>query len=123
MLGAGSNCQHNLGRVERRKNDGLIRRTKLSLKGYSGIENLKSLLRELVVNVVCNYAVLRSLALGVGLFVANKYVVAFLFLRQGKNLLLYAVNFLCLLLVQNTLADVGIFYGRFVVVVGNNRVV
>ena len=78
-------------------------------------------MRELIINIICNNAILRSVPIGISLLVADENVVGFFFLSEGKDFLLNSVNLLCLLLIKRTLVYVSIFNGCLVVVVGNDR--
>ncbi len=57
------------------------------------IEDLEALLRQLIVNIVGNHAILRALSVCVGFLIADEYVEGLFVFDDSKNILLDTVNF------------------------------
>ena len=91
-LGLGSQHDHYLRTIQRCKDIGFISRAELIFKGDAGKENFKSLLGELMIQIVCQNTVGSTATIVVGFLVADKHIKRLFLLRNGKNTLLNFVN-------------------------------
>ena len=117
ILRLGAENDHHLGAIQRRKNIRLIGGAQLILQRDAGKEHLKAFLRQLMVQVVCQNAVGRTAAVGVGFLIANKNVEGLFLLGNGQNPLLNFIDLRRFLFIDRLLENIGTGQGRLIVII------
>ena len=112
---------HDLGRVQRGENVRFVGRAELVFEGDARKEDLKALLRELVIEVVSQNRVGSSSAVAVRFFVTNEDVKRLFLLRNGEDALLNLVDRFGFFLINRLLITVSILQGRLIVVIVKDR--
>ena len=99
MLRLCTDHDHDLRRVQRRKDIRLIFRARLILQCDAREEHTVALLCQLVIDLLRHQTIARALPVLAGLLVAEEDVKRLLVLRRGKNAALHLGDFGCVLLI------------------------
>ena len=115
ILRSGAEHDHDLCAVERGKNVRLVFRAELVFQRDAREENLESLLRQLVIEVVCENRIHRPPPVVVGFFVADEHIERLFALGNRKIALLNGFDRLGFRNVDSLLLVIGVLKRRNVV--------